>query len=161
MNVRVDLSKVVPAARMKGESDDETVELQEMLEEASQYLQSFSWCAEILESFLGIGFPGMVSIFLFRIRPTRKETDEWIWIVIGDLPSAYITAEDAPNPASALDGYVGAMEEWVEAALTGKPTTDLIPVNVDPTPENARRLESRLQFLDREILSRYADDLKH
>jgi hypothetical protein len=102
----------------------------------------------------------VVSVFLFRIRPTKEETDEWIWIVIGDLPSAYITAEDAPNPASALDGYIGAMEEWVEAASTGKPTTDLIPVNVPPTPENAKRLESRLQFLDREILSRYADDLK-
>jgi hypothetical protein len=159
MIVSVDLSKVVPTTQMKGETDEESIELQKMLAEASEYLNAFPWCSEIRQSYLGIGFPGVVSVFLFRILPARDDVDEWIWVVSGDLPFAYITAEDAPNPASALDGYIGAMQEWVEAAQKGKPTDNLIPVNVAPTPENAKRLESRLQFLDREILSRYPDDL--
>jgi hypothetical protein len=159
MNPKLDITKVVRASQITGESSEETVELRQMMDEASKYLRAFSWCADILESYLGIGFPGVVGVFLFKIRPARAGIDEWIWIVVGDLPYAYITSEDAPNPACALDGYIGAMEEWVQAAQAGRPITDIIPVNVPPTPENANRLASSLKFLDREILSRYRDDL--
>ncbi len=80
--------------------------------------------------------------------------------VVGDLPPAYITTEDAPNPATALDGYIGAMDDWVKAAKAGQSVADLIPVNVSPTVENAKRLESRLRFLDKEVLAHCAEDLK-
>jgi len=52
-----------------------------------------------------------------------------------------------------------AMQDWVEAAKAGRSVENLIPINVPPTPENAARIESRLRFLDKEILSKYADDL--
>jgi hypothetical protein len=83
-----------------------------------------------------------------------------VWVIVGDVPPAYITVEDAPNPATALDAYIGAMQEWVDAARAGGSVADLIPVNVPPTVENAERLGRRLQFIDEEILSQYADDLE-
>jgi hypothetical protein len=43
-------------------------------------------------------------------------------------------------PYEALDGYIGAMEEWVEAAWLGKSVADLIPVNVPANPANAEML---------------------
>jgi hypothetical protein len=52
------------------------------------------------------------------------------------------------------------MQEWVDAARAGGSVADLIPVNVPPTVENAERLGRRLQFIDEEILSQYADDLE-
>ena len=60
----------------------------------------------------------------------------------------------AINPAGdqPLEGYVELMSEWVEAATNSQPVDDLIPVNVAPTPENAKLLESRLAFLNKEIL---------
>jgi len=96
---------------------------------------------------------------LTRIEPARDGIDEWVWVIVGDVPPAYITAEDAPNPACALDGYIGAMDGWVRAVLTGGSVDGLIPVNVSPSPENAKRLEARLRFLDGEILARYKNDL--
>src|SRR5262245_5316843 len=72
----------------------------------------------------------------------------------------YITTDQCPNPASALDGYIGAMQEWVDAAKGGGSVEKLIPVNVDATPEHAKELESRLHFLQDEILSAYVDNLK-
>jgi len=159
MKVAVDMSKVVPAALMKGEDEEETAGLRELLAEATNYLQAFSWVRESKAAYLGIGVAKIVGVFLFEIIPSREDVDDKVWVIVGDLPPAYITAEDAPNPAAALDAYIGAMEEWVEAAKAGRGVENLIPVNVPPTAENAARLESRLHFLDKEILSSYQEDL--
>ena len=159
MKVDVDMSKVVRAASMKGEDQRETAELKTLLDEARTYLKSFSWVRNIKAEYFGLGVDKIVGVFLFEITPSRKDVDDKVWVIVGDLPPAYITAEDAPNPAAALDAYIGAMEEWVAAAKGGASVEGLIPVNVAPTPENAKRLEKRLEFLDKEILSNYADDL--
>ena len=87
-------------------------------------------------------------------------TKPWIWVVVGDLPPIYITSEDSPNAACALDSYIGAMQEWVEAAENGLPVDDLVSVNVPATKENAAALKSRLSMLDERILSEYEEDLK-
>ena len=48
----------------------------------------------------------------------------------------------------------------IDAAKTGRTVEGLIPVNVPPTPEYAKQLESRLTFLDKKILIYYTDDLR-
>ena len=154
------LAKVTPVAAMRGEDVQETQRFHTMLEEARQYVQSFSWCVRIDEEYFGLGVGGIVAVFLFRIRPTQAQVDEWMWVIVGDLPSAYITTDIAPNPASALDGYIGAMEEWVDAVKHDRPVAQLIPVNVPASLEMATKLEHRLSFLNREILPRYAEDLE-
>lgn len=159
MKVNVDMSKVVPAESIKGGDGDETKGLHEFLQEAQAYISSFSWVAGVKRAYFGLGIAKIVGVFLFEITPSRDDVDEKIWVIVGDLPPAYITVEDAPNPATALDEYIGAMQSWVEAAKAGQPIDGLIPVNVPPSPENGARLESRLQFLDTEILSGYAADL--
>jgi len=160
MNVKVNLSKVTPIAKMYGESKKETSGLYQMAEEASDYLKKFNWHNGIIESYLGIGIPNIIGVFLFKVKPAKPEVDEWVWVVVGDLPPAYITAEQSPNPAAALDAYIGAMAEWVTAVKAGNSTEKLIPVNAPPTIENAKLLESRLKFLDNKILAYYREDLK-
>lgn len=160
MDIKLDMTKVSPADTMKGEDDEETALLKKMLQEASDYICSFAWCAGIKESYLGIGIGGVIGVFLFKIRPSREEVDEWLWVIVGDLPSAYITIEESPNPACALDSYIGAMTKWVDAVKAGETVNELIPVNVPPTLEYAKMLESRLEFLDKEVLAYYSNDLK-
>src|SRR5882672_191257 len=145
MRVEVDISKVVPVALMKGDDAEETAGLRELLPEATNYLKSFGWLREIKAAYFGLGVAKIVGVFLFEIIPSREDVDDKVWVIVGDLPPAYITAEDAPNSAAALDAYIGAMQEWVEAAKAGRSVENLIPVNVPPTPENAARLESRLR----------------
>ena len=160
MNAHVDMSKVTPAALMRGEDAEETAGLKELLDEAAAYLNRFDWHRGLKEAYLGIGIAKILGVFLLEIVPASEEVDDKVWVVVGDLPPAYITTEEAPNPATALDAYIGAMEEWVEAAREGRSVEGLIPVNVPPTAENADSLESRLHFLDKEILSQYEEDLK-
>jgi hypothetical protein len=160
MEAHVDMSKVTPTALMRGEDEEETAGLKELLDEATAYLNRFRFHRGIRNAYLGIGIPKILGVFLFEIIPAREAVDDKVWVIVGDLPLAYITAEDAPNPATALDSYIGAMEDWVEAAKAGRSVEELIPVNVPPTPENAAQLESRLRFLDEKILADYADDLE-
>jgi len=82
------------------------------------------------------------------------------WVIVGDIPPAYLTCDQCPNPATALDGYIGAMLEWVDAAEKGEPVAELIPVNAPATRENAQRLKTRMSFLEENILSEYENDLR-
>ena len=156
----IDMTRVVPAEEMKGDSAKDTDLLKGMRGEAERYLTSFHWCERVSESYFGLGVGGIVAVFLFRIRPAQTGVDEWLWVIVGDLPSAYLVTDDAPNPACALRVYVNLMKEWVEAAAAGRPVDNLIPTNVPPTPEWARELKTRLGFLEQKILSRYKNDLR-
>lgn len=131
-----------------------------MLNEAKEELLFYDWCKDILESYVGMFYEGIVGVFLFKIVPSSKKIDHWLWLVVGDLPRLYITCEDAPNAACALQGYIGAMRDWVYAVKNNKPLDDLVPVEVPATKENAHRLDKRLNFLEQKILSFYEKDLK-
>jgi len=155
----VDYSKVVPLIDMKGDDDDDTAILNEMANEAHNYLVGHAWCANITESYFGFGVGGLVAVFLFRIVPVEDRIDDEIWVIVGDIPPLYISTDNAPNPACALDGYMGAMEEWAEAVLLGRSTDNLPPMSADATPENGKELKKRLEFIDKNILIHYQNDL--
>ena len=156
----IDFSKLVPTSQMVGESDEETILLNSHLEEAVEYIEFYNWHSGINKSYFGMGVGGIFAVFLFEIIPNRKDIDDCVWVIVGDIPPAYITCEISPNPATALDSYIGAMSEWVEAALSGDSVAELIPVNVPATPEAGESLKTRLNFLDKNVLTRYEDDLK-
>jgi hypothetical protein len=141
---------------MKGENTEETHLLHRMLGEAKEYLAAFDWCESIEESYFGLGVGGIVAVFLFKIRPRHEGVDELLWVVVGDLPKAYLVTDDSPSPRLALETYVELMSEWVDAATKGQPVDELIPVNVAPTLENAKLLEGRLAFLSAKIIPLYS-----
>lgn len=155
-----DFSKIVEWSKYLAAQHEGVEEMNSLHQEAKEFLEFYDWCGQIRESYVGMLHPGIVAVFLFRIVSNRKDVDEWIWVIVGDLPSAYLTTDECPNPATALDGYIGAMLEWVDAAQKGKSVAELIPVNVPATKENANILKTRLDFLDRRILSEYQEDLK-
>lgn len=148
----IDLSTVVSADAIEGEDPRETERLKQMVNEAAEYLQSFRWCLRILESYLGVGVAEVVAVCLFKIEPAGT-ADEWLWVIVGDLPPAYIVTDDAPDPVSALQCYITEMRAWVDAVRTSRPTSDLIPVNAESTRGNADDLDSRLNFLEKHLFN--------
>ena len=151
---------VVPVQSMKGGDEEDTVLLRQMSREAEAYLRSFSWCGDVQSSFFGGGVGGVFAVFLFNIRPTRPEVGPWIWIVVGDVPSAYLPIEDAKSPAEVFKTYLWGMSKWVEYARSGQngpAGDDVPPVNVPATPEWADKLEKRLNSL-RLIIQPFFDD---
>ena len=165
--MNVDFTKVVPSAEFVGEDDEETQLVREMVEDARRYVTSFRWCDALRADYVGIAIGRVVAVILAQIVPAEEGVDEWLWIVVGDLPPAYLVTDDAPNPACALDAYVELMREWVDAVRERRPVDDLIPVTtaggaepVSPTRENAEMLEWRLRFLEEKVLADYAEDLE-
>jgi len=154
-----DLTKVVAWDDYLESHSQESKEAADLYREAKDFLCFYSWCKDIKHGYVGILVPGVVGLFLFEIVPSKTDVDCWVWVVVGDIPPAYITCEDSPNPACALDAYIGAMSEWVTAASAGDSVENLIPVNAPATPEFASLLDKRLKFLDERVLNKLRPDL--
>lgn len=86
-------------------------------------------------------------MFYVQVTPRRSWIDDRLWIVIGDLPPAYLVCDNINDWQEALATYVEEMKKWVDAVLEGRSTEHIIPVNVAPTVEYANMLGSRLQLL--------------
>ena len=130
-------------------------ELRELSDEATSFISSFRWCREVRERFLAVGVGGVIGVFLFRIEPALPGVDESLWVVVGDLPPAYLVCDSAPNWRGALRCYICEMRKWVEAVQSGGSLSGVIPVRVEPTREHADMLASRLEFIQDHMI----DDL--
>ena len=149
---RIDLTGLMPVAETRAETASETREILALATRAAHYLRGHSWCLGIQQQFTAVAFPRIVGLFLFQIVPSSKDVDEWLWVLAGDLPPAYLVTDDAPDPQSAIELYRDLMQQWVDAVLAGQPTDDLISVNVAPTRDYAEMLRSRLGLIDKLII---------
>jgi hypothetical protein len=157
----IDTRLVVPVSTYSSESEEERASVIGMLDEARSFLAGFPWCGQIKGDYISdIAIGGVVAIFFFEYVPANESADDATWVIVGDIPSAYISTDEAPNAACALDGYIGAMTEWVDTVRKGGDTGKLIPVECAPTPANAEALAKRLTLLDEEVLSHHRDQLQ-
>jgi hypothetical protein len=138
--------------QIAGEDPEDTRLLMEMLEKARAYLTRYAWCPAIREARLAFGIGGVIALFLVQLEERIAGTDDQLWVVVGDLPSAYFVIDDVPGPQSALDTYCSLMEDWVEAVLSGHELRKSFPVDAKPSQANALALRSRLAFLRQRVL---------
>jgi hypothetical protein len=148
---RMVASDLTPARSIEGDDDQDTTLLRKMFGDATEYISSLSWCEDILDSYFGGGVGGIFAIFFFHIRSRRSDVDPWIWIVVGDIPPAYLPLSDCESPAQVFRTYVHGMSRWVEFARKGElgavSPLDVPPVNLPPTPEWAERVNQKLYGL--------------
>jgi hypothetical protein len=147
----VPVKGVVPIDQTSGDDEEDTSLLRIMASEAQEFLKSFSWCRSIREAYFGNGCGGVVALFFFRIESSKADVDEWLWVVVGDLPPAYLVIDVSETPSQALESYIDEMSKWMKLAKQGRSSRKVIPVNAPATPEYAEALEGRLKFL-REVL---------
>lgn len=114
-----DLTSVVAVAERRGENPEETRGLTLTFDVAQKFIPSFSWCERIEESFVGVGYSGIVAVFLFRISSARPGVDGWRWVIVGDLPPAYPETEGKLTPDSAVDAYICEMSKCAEDVKEG------------------------------------------
>jgi hypothetical protein len=148
---------VVPIKQMKGDDAEDAALLAQMEASALEYLSSFDWCSSVRDAYFGDGYGGIVAVFLFRIVPARPSTDEWLWVVVGDLPSAHMRAQDLKNPYEVLREYIRQRALWAEYASRGEaPPEAILPVQViPPTPHWANEMKERLDVLRENFLEHF------
>jgi hypothetical protein len=135
-----------------------------LLDDAHQFIMKQTWKQRVLGYWSGIVEGGLVGVFLYKINPAKPDVPPYHWVVVGpDIPHAYITTDDAPNPACALESYFGVMLDWIDAVTAGKDTSNVYPVQIPDGTDAlsyARRVEIVLKRIDAEVLSKYQEDLK-
>ena len=128
----MDLSHVQPLLKFRGQDPEDRKLCRDLFDEATAYLTSFDWCTSVTESYVADCVGGIFALVLFHIEPAKSDVDEWIWVVVGDVPPAYIAPAPA-DPSDALGDYIEQMSKWVQAVNEGRSTDGLIPVNTPPT----------------------------
>jgi hypothetical protein len=140
-------SELVLTQNIEGDDEQDTFLLRRMSEDARHYISSFSWCSGIQNSYFGGGVGGIFAVFLFQIRPSRPDVESWIWIVVGDIPPAYLPISDCKSASEVFKTYIRGMTKWVELARLGQsgtPEDGIPPVNMPATPEWAEKMSQRL-----------------
>lgn len=105
-NGPIPVKGVMRLDQMAGRDAEDDRLLKLMASQAQTYLRSFPWCKQIREAYFGDGYGGIVAVFLFRIEPARSGVDEWLWVIFGDIPPAYLVIDTAKTPSQALESYI-------------------------------------------------------
>jgi len=127
-------------------------EIKSLSDEAYSYLKRQTWCKKVEDGWLAEGWGYILSVFLFRIEPSSEAVDDYVWIVVGDIPPAYIDIESAQTVDDVLKSYVLIMRDWTHAVLNNLPLNESFPVSVEPSEKFANMLNSRLDLIESEIL---------
>lgn len=138
---------------IEGEDERDTALLRNMAGEAIGYITSFPWCPRVEQIRLGLGVGGVVAVFRVEFSDRIQGTgDKALWVIVGDLPSAYLVVNEGDLPINALSTYCDLMRDWANAVIAGGDRANVFPVDANPTRQNANDLQSRIEFLRREIL---------
>ena len=124
-----------------------------LYEEAIDFLLSHKWCKKVIKGWhdRDLSIYEKLGVFLFEVESENKLTDSFVWVIVGDIPTAYID-QSVTVSKDALNIYCDLMIEWSDNILQGKSLEECYPVKVEPTPENAQLLKSRIAFIKKEIL---------
>lgn len=131
---------------------EEITLLSAMKAEAEGFVSAFSWAPNISSSTLCFGVGGVIAIFLFKFGSLIGDTDDKLWVIVGDLPSAYLVVDEDDDPRQATERYCELMDDWCEAVEQGSDLSEVYPVDVPATSENSELLRKRISFIRNEIL---------
>lgn len=146
-----EVTGVRPIVEMVGEDAEETAQFNSMLAGARKYLLSQKWCSGIRDVQWGTGVGGLIAVFLFRIEAAPK-VDDVLWVICGDLPSAYLVTDVVRDPVGAALSYCDLMDDWASAVESGGDLKEVFPVEAAPIKEHADMLRLRTSFLRKEII---------
>ena len=148
----LDHEDLTPEDGIKGEDPEETALLRGMLAEAKGYLLGFDWCTRVDCAYMGVAVGGVVATFLLRAAMAQEQGEEWLWVVVGDVPSAYLVPDQVRAPTDVLRIYCSLMSEWVRAVQNSVDLSNAFPVDAPADSEHAQMLESRIKMLRDEVI---------
>lgn len=138
---------------MLGDPSDEAKMLAAMKIDADEFVKSHSWAKQVKNVYFANGVGGIYAIWLYEFCEPIDNIDTFLWIIVGDIPPAYLVTEQLKDFRAALRCYIDLMRDWIKAVVEGLDLESRIPVSAEPTLENAVSLETRLNFLERNVLS--------
>ena len=143
---------LTPVDELRGDDAEDTRLLQEMAAEARRYISDFDWCPPVATLSFAGGVGGVVALFLVEFETAIAGTDRRLWLVAGDLPTAYFVVNEHDSAHEALATYCGLMDDWIAEVRAPGSIGEVYPVAAARTAENAELLAKRLAFLRERII---------
>lgn len=150
---------LTPVNNIVGDDEEDTRLLNEYAQKARNYITSFRWCLPIKAMYLAYGIGGILALFLIEFEGKIDNTDDRLWVVVGDLPSVYMVVESGDTVRNILEAYCGLMDDWISAVRTNGNFEKVYPVRAARTEEHADMLSNRLKLIRENILPDASDDL--
>lgn len=148
MTPMIDTSTFQLGVQQDDDAGEEQPLLDRLANDARAFVESHPWAPPIAELLLAFGIGGVVGLFLVRfdgeIISGEGKGDREIWVVVGDLPSIYFETEEVETRAEALRAYCSIADDWADQVLAGDDLAESYPIPVEPTPEHAKMLKSRI-----------------
>ncbi len=126
--------------------------------EARNFLTTYTWCPPVEGVYVGCYCPPVVAVFAYKVEKSPPigidSTDilEWIWVVAGDLPPAYLINEEITDALVALAGYTAVASDWVKAVEGGDTVDDFVYFDLPADKEHAAMLRPRIDLLKQHFL---------
>lgn len=127
-------------------------ELLKMHKLASSYLDSFDWCKSVDDSKVFLNLGSTLCIFLFEIENTASEEDNFLWVIVGDLPAMYLDIYGTKTTIEALKRYSTLAMDWIFNVESGQSIDECYPFDTSPTIEMAHLLKKRVVFIEKSII---------
>ena len=144
------IEELEPISDLSKDTEDD-IDTILLAKKAENYLLSHPWCNSIENGWLAVSWGYIMCVFLFKITSDEEEVDDYVWMVVGDLPYVYVDIESATEPKEVLECYVDILSDWVDAVESDDSVAHCYPVEVPPDKEYARMLKSKLGFISKEI----------
>ncbi len=125
--------------------------------DASAYIAEFRWAPPIADIHLCFGVGKVIELFLVSFTEPVDGSDDRLWVVVGDLPSAYLVVNDNDDPRQAMAQYCDLMADWCSAVEQGSDMSEVFPVSAPAALENAGLLRSRIAFIRHDLLGQISD----
>ena len=132
-------------------------ELVKVHDEAIAYMMGFAWCKKIISSYVYINLGTTLCIFLFKIENSASSDDDYLWVIVGDIPPMYLDIHGPKTTKQVLEDYVHLAEGWIDNVKTGKSVKNCYPFIAEPTVEMAEMLEKRKSFMKDTLIDNIDD----
>src|SRR4051812_4095173 len=88
------------------ESTEFYSEVLPLVASAQDYLSQHHWCDKINHGWLFTNIGYAVCIFLFDIENSEGNDDHLLWVLVGDMPSMYLSAYNTHSTENVIETYV-------------------------------------------------------
>jgi len=128
---------------------DEVIEAHK---EASDFILSFYWCFEVKNSSIYTNLGKLLCIFLFEIDNSASEDDNFLWVIVGDLPPMYLDTLGPTTTVQVLEDYADLAQDWIDKVKIGKSVNDCYPFIAAATLEMAELFQVRINLIKHNLI---------
>lgn len=159
--MKIETHNMLPVEAIEEQKGDGPEGFDSFLRRVEAFMIENQFCQKIRKGWLAFGVPGILGIFYLELIPAQTFIKDELWVIVGDIPPAFIYTDECPNAFAALQKYLNELALWIDAVRKDESVEGLLPVDAPPIPKFADMLAQRVTFIGNEIMRDYQQELEN